>query len=373
MLCVAGREGAAKYIADALNPNPAGESPIRPVVVSEGDFADVALAEFDCVFLCNVAQFTASEAERLARYAAAGGGVVIFLGDRVDAANYNALSSPGGSGSDLNQFLIPAHIGELITKPQFGLDPLEYRHPIVAPFRGRERAGLLTTPVARYFRLDVPPNRPAEVAAALPGGDPFIVATPLGRGRVVLVATDGSLSSVDSQSGEPWTTWPTWPSFLPIVRELLSYAAGGHHDRWQQPVGTPLASRGVPAPDPSTLQITRPDGQTASVSVNATPTGREWSYDDTNVSGIYTLRGLPQGRSQQFAVNVDTTESDLAKADAEQLPPELTVRSTWQDAANDRPADLLAQSSWNQSLLWGTLLLLFTESFLAWQFGRGAA
>ena len=65
VLCVAGREGAAKYVSDALNPNPAGESPIRPVVISEGDFADVALAEFDCVFLCNVAQLTASEAERL--------------------------------------------------------------------------------------------------------------------------------------------------------------------------------------------------------------------------------------------------------------------------------------------------------------------
>ena len=49
-------QGAAQYVADALNPNPAGDSPIRPIIVSEGDLADVELADFDCVFVCNVAQ-----------------------------------------------------------------------------------------------------------------------------------------------------------------------------------------------------------------------------------------------------------------------------------------------------------------------------
>jgi hypothetical protein len=61
VLCVAGRDSAAKYVADALNPSPAGESPIRPVVISEADLADVELSEFDCIFVCNVGQFTLSE------------------------------------------------------------------------------------------------------------------------------------------------------------------------------------------------------------------------------------------------------------------------------------------------------------------------
>ncbi|MEO7402789.1 MAG: hypothetical protein ABIU95_03875, partial [Burkholderiales bacterium] len=331
VLCVAGREGAAKYLAAALNPNPTGESPIRPVIVSEGDLPEAKLADFDCVFLCNVAQLTASEAERLTRYAAAGGGVVVFLGDRVLPENYNALTTGGwgrgpaeppvaqGSGGLLSldpsppsTSLLPAHIGVLVSQYQFGLDPLDYRHPIVAPFRGRERAGLLTTPVARHFRLELPPNRPnVEIAAALPGGDPFIVASPLGRGRIVLVATDGSLASVDATSGEPWTTWPTWPSFLPLVRELLSYAAASQHVRWQQLVGTPLTSVGASAVDLTKLQVTRPDGRIAPISIQSTPAGPEWSYADTNVSGIFALHGLPQDQTLQFAVNVDTSESNL--------------------------------------------------------------
>jgi hypothetical protein len=376
VLCVAGREGAAKYVANALNPNPAGDSPIRPIIISDGDLADAELADFDCVFLCNVAQLTSSEADRLAHYAESGGGVVFFLGDRVVPASYHALTR-NSTDKVVRAPLLQASIGRIISQPQFGLDALEYRHPIVVPFRGRERAGLLTTPVNRYYRLDVSHSRPGvEVAVATRDGDPFIVTAPLGLGRTVLVATDGSLSSVDPTSGEAWTTWPTWPSFLPLIRELLAYASGGQQARWQQLVGVPL--NGTIGETPSSpvrrseLQIVRPDGRVAPVSIQSTPAGSEWSYTDTDVSGIYTLRGLPQGRTQQFAVNVDTAEGDLAKIDPQQLPHEVKLRSTWLGEASGSVADATTQSEWNTSILWGALALLFVESFMAWQFGRGA-
>jgi hypothetical protein len=375
VLCIAGRSGAARYIADALNPNPAGDSPIRPVVISEGDLADVDLAGFDCVFACNVAQFTPSEAQRLARYAAAGGGVVFFLGDRVIADNYNTHAqgskpSPEGTGS-----LIPAQLGPIISQPSFGLDPLEYRHPIVAPFRGRERAGLLTTPVARYHRLELPRDRAdVAVAAAIQNGHPFIVTAPLGRGRTILVATDGSLTSVDATSGEPWTSWPTWPSFLPLIRELLAYATSGQQQEWQQLVGAPLVNDAMSAniknADSSALRIERPDGQSAPLSINS---GTDWSYTDTNLSGIYTLHGLPENATLQFAVNVDTTESDLAKAEPQQLPPELNIGSISNEATGAATGANLSRAGLNESFLWIALAFLFVESFLAWQFGRGVA
>lgn len=374
VLCVSGHDGAAKYLSNALNPNPGGDSPIRPMVIAEGDLADAQLADFDCVFLCNVAQLTSSEAERLTHYAESGGGVVVFLGDRVVPASYNAPLQ-GGTGD--RPSLLPAVVGPIVAQPQFGLDPLDYRHPIVAPFRGRERAGLLTTPVNRYYRLEVSRSRPGvEIAAALPGGDPFIVTAPLGRGRTVLVATDGSLSSVDPASGEAWTTWPTWPSFLPLVRELLAYASGGQQMQWQQLVESPLSgSIGEPALGASgsgELKMVRPDGRATAVSIRSTPTGSEWSYTDTDVSGIFTLRGLPQGRTQQFAINVDTAEGDLARIDPQQLPSEIKVRSNWQGEASGGDFQSAAQADWNTEILWGVLALLFAESFMAWQFGRGA-
>ena len=391
VLLIAGRNGAAKYVADAL----AASSAIRPVIVSEGDLAELDLATFDCVFLCNVAQLTSSEAQRLTNYAAAGGGVVFFLGDRVITEAYNKFAAGGWgrakgeppadqeSGGSLTldpshpmEALLPARIGELVTAPQFGLDPLDYRHPIVAPFRGRERAGLLTTPLTRYYKLEAPSDgRSLEIAAAVRGGDPFIIAAPLGRGRTVLVATDGSLASTDPTTGEPWTTWPTWPSFLPMVREMLAYAAGGQHDDWQQPVGTPLGGSLddiAPRSTAANLQITRPDGRTSPVNVQSSPGGVHWSYTGTNLSGIYSLRGSPRNEARQFAVNVNTAESDLSKIDPQQLPPQLVVRDTWQETDDDAPSRVLSHAGWNVHLLWLALVLLFVESFLAWQFGRGA-
>lgn len=377
VLCVAGRQGAAKYVANALNPKPSGDSPIRPIVIADGDLADAQLADFDCVFLCNVAQLTANEAERLARYAESGGGIVIFLGDRVVTASYNALvQSRTGNTAGSRPSLIPAVIGPVVAQPQFGLDPLDYRHPVVAPFRGRERAGLLTTPVNRHYRLEISSGRAGvEVAATLPDGDPFIVTAPLGRGRTVLVATDGSLSSVDPMSGEAWTIWPTWPSFLPVIRELLTYACGGRQAHWQQLVGT-SSSGSIAATESrsgsSELQIVRPDGRTESVSTRSAAAGSEWNYSNTDVSGIYTLRGLPQGHTDRFAVNVDTVESDVAKIDPKQLPPAIRVQSHWQDETTGNAFQAMAQSDWTTEILWGALALLFAESFMGWQFGRGA-
>jgi hypothetical protein len=333
-LCVAGKAGAARYLASALDPDPGDDSPLVPVVVSEGDLAEIELAKFDCVFLCNVSQLTASEAERLTRYAAGGGGVVVFLGDRVRPDGYvvrGARSEERGDRISDSVDLLPARVGEVVSQPQFGLDPLEYRHPIAAPFRGRERAGLLTTPVGRHFRLELPSDRAGvEVAAALAGGDPFIVTAPLGRGRVVLVATDCSLASVDEVTGEPWTAWPTWPSFLPLVREMMAYAVGGERSGRQQAVGTALGgSRAT-----SILRVTRPDGRTDFLQVSDAMAGGEWNYADTDVSGIYSVRGDAAGEPRAFAVNVDTAESDLARIELGDLPEGLLVRSTPTDAAD---------------------------------------
>jgi hypothetical protein len=71
-------------------------------------------------------------------------------------------------------------------------------------------------------------------------------------------------------------------------------------------------------------------------------------------------------------VNVDTAEGDLAKINPQQLPPAIKVRSTWQGETGVATTQTTAQAGLTTSLLWGALALLFAESFMAWQFGRGA-
>jgi hypothetical protein len=286
-----------------------------------------------------------------------------------DQASADAASDNVGAAAPL----LPVRVGEVVTKPQFGLDPLEYGHPIVSVFRGQDRAGLLSTPVNRYFRLAVSPDhRDAQIAAALPNGDPFIVTAPLGRGRIAVVATDASISSIDPATNEPWTAWPTWPSFLPLVRELLAYAMSSGQNLQQQLVGTPIFGRSSPGTDRDAVRIQRPDGISAEISTQSLSSSDEWSYFDTDVNGIYKVAGTAK-TDELFAVNVDTAESDLAKLDAAELPSEITVQKTWQSSNSTDVADRFGRTGWNGALLLVAISALFAESLLAWRFGRGAA
>jgi hypothetical protein len=49
----------------------------------------------------------------------------------------------------------------------------------------------------------------------------------------------------------------------------------------------------------------------------------------------------------------------------------MKVRSKWQGEASGGSIDATVSSTWNTYILWGVLALLFAESFMAWQFGRG--
>ena len=86
-----GSREQARYLFNALDPYRDGSEPL-PVHVeemSDGRLLETDLHRFDCVLLSNVGQFTPAEARILANYAAGGGGLIFFLGNRVDAGNYN--------------------------------------------------------------------------------------------------------------------------------------------------------------------------------------------------------------------------------------------------------------------------------------------
>jgi hypothetical protein len=321
---------------------------------------------------------------------------------------------------------LPAKLVEPALTGDYVIDPLEYRHPIVAPFRDDRRAGLLSTPIHKYVRLrpieaaharvalavasrgskvqpdEKPPQPPLrspsmnDAPGAMPvpdGRDPIIVEAPAGRGRVVLFATAASLASLDDASGRPWTYWPVWPSFLPVVQESLRLAVRGRWDHHNVIVGQPLcgvapgAALGTELP----LAVTGPDGvrrvERAPCVVDGNQT--QWTVADTSVSGVYhvgpesvapesvapesvapeSVARAPSEVSgpaseEPYAVNVDTSESDLARLDPRELPEDPA-------ALGDRPkATLSRRQGLFDRLLLAAALLMLTETCLAWWLGR---
>ncbi|HTU24663.1 MAG TPA: BatA domain-containing protein, partial [Pirellulales bacterium] len=366
VLCVDGKpaggglSGATDYLALALNPD-SGESDgaalVKPEVVPESALVERDLANYDCVFLANVGQFTASEASLLESYLKQGGGIVFFLGDQVLADRYDRelIHDRGG--------VLPARIGALAPEGQYHFDPLEYRHPLVKVFQDREAAGLLTTPNSRYFRLEPRSDVSARVALAFADGDPAIVEAPLYRGRSVLVATDGSLSSVDPQTKSPWTTLPAWPSFVPLVQEMLALVVSGQARDQTVTVLQPLTGN-LPAGGAGTpLRVVEPDGHEDDLTTAGDASNSGWSFADTWQSGIYRVRLGPVGADEElFVANVDTAESDLARVEPGDLPREFT---TGIDAATEEIAPPTGrQSHLNRDCLYVALGLLLTETLL---------
>ncbi|NLE39203.1 MAG: VWA domain-containing protein [Pirellulaceae bacterium] len=368
VLCIDGRPGgpaggATAYLTTALAAaeGPGQSAAIDAAAVPEGALRELDLSRYDCVFLCDVAQVTSGEAKMLGDYVRAGGGLVFFLGERVVADRYDRELFD-------NEPLLPARLRGVIDQRVAGIDPLDYAHPIVEPFRGRERAGLLTTPVEKYFKLELPDETAARVVLATLSGDPLIVEQPVGRGGVVLVATSADTT---------WTLMPLWPSYVPLVRQLVAHAAAGRAARHNRLVGETLDGEPADGTADDTARIRLPDGREAALPVRHEDGARRWSFDATERSGLYTVEfGGPDPTASRFAVNVDTVESDLEKLGEARLRDEVwpgvafDYRTTWSESTAASPEPTAHRGQPARMLLHGVLALLLVETFLAWRFGH---
>ncbi|MGL4513892.1 MAG: BatA domain-containing protein [Lacipirellulaceae bacterium] len=399
VLCVEGARDAAAYVADALDPLDSNDGPIEAVVASDADLPSLDFERFACVVFCNVAELTAADASRLTAYVEQGGGAIFFLGDRVDPDRYNGLLTQGAndqasrtrrtpfrlvsnaasSKSNEPRPLLPMTLGPAVSEPTYRIDPLEYAHPIVAPFRGRERSGLLTIPVLRRFPLRIDAQGLAAgrvvVALALDGGAPLLVTVDRGLGRLAVVSTDGSLASLDPATGEPWTALPAWPSFLPIVRGTVEYVSQGLGSTAPKLVDEPLGGR-LPsgAFSADSVRVVRPDGARESAQGGAD--ALLWSYPRSDAAGVYRVvvgDAGPAAGVAALAVNIDPSESDPTPLDAGLLPAEFRVEAASATLGVSESIADAGRSDLARWLLTLALGLLLTEGAVACWFGRRGA
>ena len=368
--------GAADYLAAALAPGGNTSLPLAVEVAPEAALSERELFGYDCLIVCDVAQLSPAEAQRLDAYLSFGGSVILFMGENVQTERYNMVlgaEAPAPSQRSTNgdgkgpPRLLPARLGPVLSAPQGRLDPLGFRHPIIQPFQGRQTA-LLTVPVMKYVKLHLLEGSQAQVVLAAPGGDPLIVEEPIQRGRVVVVATSADKS---------WTLLPLWPSFVPLVHEMVRYCVAGQQTGRSLLVGEPLGGTLPIAAADATIEVKTPAGRTQPVAGRSATDRVHWHFADTLQSGVYTVDvGSPLQRSQSFAVNVDTAESDLTHIGLQQLQAEvwpgvqLEYLATW-DGQPSPSAVASAATGWrlHLMLLYALVCLLLAETLFAWRFG----
>jgi Aerotolerance regulator N-terminal/von Willebrand factor type A domain len=383
-------ENASHYVRTVLAPSTTRESwsgATQPKVINEADLTAEDLSKFDCVFLCNVALVTRTEADLLQTYAESGGGVIFALGDRVNAANYNAVLYRDGKG------VLPAMLGSPVGNARdavhggYEFDASDLNHPIVAPFRGNPGAGLDRVVTLEYLQAKIAAGSPSRVALKFSSGDPAIVERPVGRGRSVLLTTSADVS---------WGTWPVHPTFPPLIHETVRYAAEGRWHQRQHLVGEPIFRTLTGRESGIKVTVKSPDGSEQTVRPVVGENRADISFAATNHPGIYEMAletpaepGAPQGstatvdksapamRHELYAVNVDPRESDLEMVEERVLSSTTLAgvpydrRSEWSPESRELGASEPATSGLSRWLLGAMLALLLVEPLLAWNFRQG--
>jgi hypothetical protein len=237
-------------------------------------------------------------ADLLNRYLAAGGGLIVAPGKRVEAQAYNRTG------------IFPARLGE----PRFlrsrgrsftSITQVDWSHPALAVFQDLQRTALASVRFFGHWRLE--PREDSRVLGRFDEGDPALVEGQAAAGRVLVLAYP--LDRV-------WSDFPLRPAFLPFWQSLVRHMAGYRQPESAFRVGRSLAFGENPpqdgqadAPqwnvlDPKGRRVVDLD-QPASTAVNL------------QFPGHYEIR--KDKKTDWVAVNPDPSESDIQPLPATRL------------------------------------------------------
>jgi Mg-chelatase subunit ChlD len=351
---------------------PKTSSYVASELISDLELGNKVLGDYRAVILAGVGQLPATQADALQHFVQQGGTLMMFMGEPVDAQNYNSVLLP--------RKLVP---GPLVKRMQvaadqkafvFDFNPKGVNHPLLREFSNQENTGLDTAQVFTYWQVDPAADlqvervlnyRPGDAPTTRPGnvapGDPAITVHSLGQGRVVFVST-----TADSD----WATLSAKPAYVALMHELLAGSVRTG-DGWMnratgQPLEIPPTVRLTATPtllDPSKNPVVMEaaDAGSGQTVYRSRPLVRPGVYTLNTGSGIYPI-----------AVNVPADEADVRTLSDDAMRQalggvEITARGAEVPAVaggEERGNDL----SW--AFMAAVFALLAVECFMAMRFGH---
>ena len=185
-----------------------------PLVIPAPEVTAENLTGADVLILADVARLPLALAAAVADRTAAGSGLLVLAGPRVEPAFYNAWDGPDGP-------LLPLVLGaEVVAEKGVAPRSSSFRHAALAWAVDERRSDLGGAVIRRWRKSTLVPGN-GVLAAAFGNGDPFLATRGYGRGRCV-VAT----CAFDARAGN----LPGRAAFVPLVQELVAWVAGGGID-----------------------------------------------------------------------------------------------------------------------------------------------
>ncbi len=388
------------FLETALRPEGEVFSGNEAVVVDETQLEEVNLNSFHAVILANVYRLSEPAIDALERFVRQGGGLLVFLGDQVDADLYNGALYREGAGllpAELTEIVRAAEASHLVITDQLhpamrGLgregDPLGigqipfFEYFACAPFEVADADGNEEAPTTGKPTVSTTGTAVSEVATAARTArvvarfsdameSPAIVERRFGLGRVTMITT---------AADKEWNLWPDHPTFLPVMMELVRHAATQDATQRDQWVGEKIELPIDPAVYEADAVVRTPAYPNEDeVGITAVPAddgrGLVLGWEHTETAGLYRflLRRREGGESvRMMAVNIDPAESDLTTADEAELRRSMGGVPFQYVNGLDQ---LRGGNGEARTELWRLMLIaaaatLMIEQFLAWSWGR---
>lgn len=318
----------------------------------------------DVLVLANVAALSLEQVKALEKRVGDGAGLMIFVGDQVDAQAYNERLFRHGEG------LLPVPFESVRDEPVTGLlvEPLE-NSPLEILARLAPEA-LARIGAKRSLTVGTVPAAAQGVRVLARWNDadgrPAVIEKTFGRGRVILWTLTADRA---------WSDWPIEPTYVLAVRSAALLLARGSAAPSTLTVGQPVLRR-FEGERPLEPRIIPPGNESPQPLLveNAQTAAPLLRYAGTSRAGIYAMTWKDaQGRphAEPFAVNPDGGESQLEPIGDEPLAA-LLGRLKPQIVHPNAPA-LAAMPPGNEIwrlLAMALLTLMVLESLLALWVGR---
>ncbi len=317
VLLVNGDPSAAPFMDETIYaelalkaPAPGGAtlSPLAVRTVTAAELGRTPLEDYACVLLANVPRFGERVAAALQRFVGDGGGLIVFLGDRVDVASYNAA---------LGTELLPGILGRVVDTPDgAALSHLNRAHPVLRSLA--EHVDARRVRVERCIAVE-----PAEDAAVLAASDagPLLLERGVGAGIVLLCATAADMD---------WGNLPARALYLPLLHQMVYYCGRPAERVAAVTVGMPYVLKLPETQQPPEVAFYGPgDEEEPLTTLTPAPdNARRVVFGGTAVPGIYRAVYSVDGeeRRRLFAVNVDPAESQFDRIAPEEVADMLGAR-----------------------------------------------
>lgn len=286
-------------------------SPVRAVMRDADAAWREKLADYDVVLLLNVEAPPPEAAQALKEFVNAGGGLFVSVGDRVDPEAWNATM-----GAVLPRKLrvvktaVEPGQGDAATRAA-RLTQVALNHPVMVPFTGRAREGLLSTRFYRYalFEGDAQ-GVETEVLGTMDDGAPVFLASRRGKGRVFVFC-----STVDRD----WSDLPIRTSFLPLMQRIAGWLTGTLDER--EEVRAKVGESVVLKPETGQSPAWARASSGAEVALTAMPEGGVVSGGPLPEPGPYLVVDAKGATLEKlgFAVAIDASASNLSRHSLDSL------------------------------------------------------